>query len=48
MTMFCGERRRRFEEDGVDDGIADKGGERQPHGQRIDEEIEQGKAGGAQ
>ncbi len=33
-------RGRRFQDDGVDDGVADEGGEGQPHGQRIDQVVQ--------
>ena len=45
MTMFCGVSG--LSTHGVDDRVADEGGEGQPHRQRIDREPEQRAAGGA-
>ena len=40
-------RRQRLQHHGVDDRVADEGGERQPHRQRIDRNVQQRAAGGA-
>ena len=45
MTMFCGVR---GEDDGIDDGVADEGGEGQPHGERIDHVVQHEHASAAQ